>query len=133
MTALPLLLDRGTEPLVLTRSAHDLGGGRVCGEAGFEVSVEATEPSGTDCSEPPSAGRVESPVSETFSTGFPRSEDMLVVFPLECRESDGRLGITGTTGSIFPPFRELDPEAVARGGTAEDGVVGCVESLSEGA
>jgi hypothetical protein len=56
------------------------------------------------------------------------------------RESAGIFGITGTTGIGFPGCRVvgLDLELVTMragggGGTAEEGVVGCVESASEGA
>ena len=106
-TPLLLLPDEATGTLVLTRSAQVFGAGRAFGEAGFEVSAEATEPSAPDCSDSASTGTVEPLESVTLSADPPISEDKLAVFPFEWRESDGILGITGTTGSIFPPFRAL--------------------------
>lgn len=49
------------------------------------------------------------------------------------RESDGICGIAGTIGATFEADRGAPLDTGSRGGMAEDGVVGWVESASDGA
>ena len=51
----------------------------------------------------------------------------------EGRESEGMCGIAGTMGTTFAVARMAGLGTGGRGGIAEDGVVGCVESASDGA
>ena len=116
-----------------TRSAHDFGVARVCGEEGFGVSVDPSASPFVGSSLLPLAGSLEVTASGMISTDLVDSGFEAVESLFEGREREGMLGIAGIIGTTFDVGRAAGAETVGREGMAEDGVVGCVESVSDGA
>jgi hypothetical protein len=119
-----------------TRSAHDFGGAG--GEAGLEVCSESVGDGSVTGAAEPSDGLLSIPLS-VLSFGTDSFEVSEIMESLCCfREMVGLVGRTGTAGIMGATGLLLGCVGVCWdfilwAGTAEEGVVGCVEPVSEGA
>jgi hypothetical protein len=119
-----------------TKSAHDFGGAG--GEAGLEVCSESVRDGSVAGAAEASDGLLSIPLSEiSFGTD---SFDVTETMESLCgfREAVGLVGKIGTAGMMGATGLLLGCVGVCCDfvvwvGTAEEGVVGCVDPLSEGA
>lgn len=121
--------DADWESLDRNRLAHDLGAAGA--EAGLSVASDGVDGSATPATEE----EVSCPSS---ATDFAVSDDLDTCEAIESRCAfrpavglGGRIGTAGMIGPNGRAFGWVGVDLVADAGTAEDGVVGCVEAASD--
>lgn len=116
-----------------TRSAQDFGAGFACGEDGFGVSVASLGSTLPDSSVAVAMAYTAELALLSTSAGLTVSDFEETDSRFGGRAREGRFGTAGTIGCVLVVVRATLPLGTGgRGLTAEDGVVGCVESASDG-